>query len=244
MRNHVLPLSLLALLLTTFALPAAAFADEDEEEEDADVEQEAKRKPKKGQKGGAAKADKDDDRENDAEAEDRTSGDLDHARFRGGVSGEAGAMIIPDSDLTLGIAGVQGQIGAQINHLVGVYWVPGFNIIFGKAGGVNFSSAVLVDFTIIDMISIGVGPDVGAFAAIGTGAIASGANYGGRFHFAVHPVFGRGDDGVRRKAFSIGIETRFLGGPVVTANPIAGTGEATVTGFIVQPMATIGYTAM
>lgn len=239
MKTLALPLTKLALFLTALTLPATAFADDDDEEDDAPVEQEAKRKPKKK----AESTDDDDDRVNDAgRREDREAPD--HARFRGGVSGEAGAMIIPESDLTLGIAGVQGQIGAQITHLVGVYWVPGFDIIFGRAGGVNFSSAVLVDFTFIDMISVGIGPDVGAFAAIGTSAIASGVNYGGRLHFAVHPVFGRGDDGVRRKAFSIGIESRFLGGPVVTARPLAGTGDATVTGFIVQPMATIGYTAM
>ncbi|NUO48792.1 MAG: hypothetical protein HOV80_08050 [Polyangiaceae bacterium] len=238
MKRLALPLTKLALFLTALSLPATAFADEDDEE-DVEVEQEAKRKPK-------AKADRADEDDEDVKGAPRgADGEApDHARFRGGVSGEAGAMIIPDSDLTLGIAGVQGQIGAQITHLVGVYWVPGFDIIFGKAGGVNFSSAVLVDFTFIDMISVGIGPDVGAFAAIGTGAIASGANYGGRLHFAVHPVFGRGDDGVRRKAFSIGIESRFLGGPVVTAKPLVGEADATVTGFIVQPMATIGYTAM
>jgi hypothetical protein len=240
MTKLVLPLSKLVLFLTALSLPVTAFADEDEEDDSA-VEQEAKRKPKK--KKAVEAEDDEDDRVNDAEHEGAPREAPDHARFRGGVSGEAGAMIIPESDLTLGIAGVQGQIGAQITHLVGVYWVPGFDIIFGKAGGVNFSSAVLVDFTFIDMISVGIGPDVGAFAAIGTtGAFASGANYGGRLHFAVHPVFGRGDDGVRRKAFSIGIESRFLGGPVVTAGPLGQNVE--VTGFIVQPMATIGYTAM
>ncbi len=221
------------LMLGTALIPATAFADEEEEEE-VEVEEEAKRKPKKGK----AKAAE----EEGEEAAAATGEAPDHARFRGGVAGEAGAMIIPDSSLTLGIAGVQGQIGAQITHLVGVYWVPGFDIIFGKAGGVNFSSAVMVDFTFLDMISVGVGPDVGAFAAIGTNAIATGVNYGGRLHFAVHPVFGRGDDGVRRKAFSIGVESRFLGGPVAAATDTDST--ATVTGIIVQPMATIGYTAM
>lgn len=237
--------SLLALSFALFA-PGVARADDDEDVDDDgapraraddEAEQEAKRKPKK--KSRLQKEDEEDDVE-DVDARDGEG--KDGARFRGGVSVEGGVLAIPDSSLNLGAVGVQGQIGAQINHLVGVYWVPSFDILVGPAGGVNVAAAILVDFTIADMFSIGVGPDVGAFAAIGTNKLASGLNYGGRLHFAVHPVFGRGENGIRRKAFSIGIESRFLGGPVVTAN--AFDADATLTGFIVQPMLTVGYTAM
>jgi len=229
---------LAAFLSASLAFPTIASADDDIDDDGADVEEEAKRKPKKK---GKARGDQDVEEELDV-AEGEGGEGRDGARFRGGVSGEAGAMVIPDADLTLGVAGVQGQIGAQINHLVGVYWVPSFDIIFGKAGGVNFAGAVLVDFTIEDIVSLGVGPDVGAFVAIGSGAVATGVNYGGRFHFAVHPVFGRGENGIRRKAFSIGLDARFLGGPVAAVTTT--DSSATVTGFIFQPMATIGYTAM
>lgn len=237
MRNVKLASTLLAAFLVSLLAPCVALADD--QDEDAPVEEEAKRKPKKDK---AKAAD-----EEDVDAADAAPGEeKDGARFRGGVSAEGGLLAIPDASLNLGVAGVQGQIGAQINHLVGVYFVPSFDIIFGKAGGVNVAGAILVDFTLIDMISIGVGPDVGAFAAIGTEALASGANYGGRLHFAVHPVFGRGENGIRRKAFSIGLESRFLGGPVaaIVAGPGGTTTTATTTGFIVQPMLTIGYTAM
>src|SRR4051812_43616540 len=51
----------------------------------------------------------------------------DGARFRGGVAAEGGALIVPGV-ITLGVAGVQGQVGAQINNLIGVYAVPNFDI--------------------------------------------------------------------------------------------------------------------
>jgi hypothetical protein len=246
MRLHQLAFPPLAAVLLSLLAPGVARAGDDEDIDDdgapsaraEEEEQEAKRKPKKKSKLET------EDEVDDAEDVDAAGGQMerDGARFRGGVSVEGGVLAIPDSSLTMGAVGVQGQVGAQINHLVGVYWVPSLDILVGPAGGVNVASAVLVDFTIIDMISIGVGPDVGAFAAIGTNKLASGANYGARLHFAVHPVFGRGDDGIRRKAFSIGLESRFLGGPVVTASTT--DADATLTGFIVQPMLTVGYTAM
>ncbi len=228
----------LAALLTALAAPASALAADDEDDDDAaEGEQEAVFKDKgKGKGKKAAPSDDDDDDKPPAPGEDR-----DGARFRGAISGGGGVLAIPDADLVLGAAGVQGQIGAQITNLVGLVWVPGFDVLFGKAGGVGVHSAILVDFTIADIFSVGVGPEVGAFLAIGTEAVASGANYGGRLHLAVHPVVGDGDDGIRRKAFTIAADVRMLGGPVAAVGP---TGSSvTVTGFIVQPMLTLGYTA-
>jgi hypothetical protein len=176
--------------------------------------------------------------------------DDDGARFRGGVALQGGLMAIPAMETNLGAVGVSGEIGVQINNLVGLYWVPHFDVLFGSAGGVNLVSALMVDFTFVDdLLTVGVGPDIGLFAAIGvdtTNASASalgGANYGGRLRFQVHPVVGDGEDGIRRKAFSIGLDTRLMGGPVAGATVGPGEASGEVTGFYVQPMLTIGYTA-
>lgn len=197
-----------------------------------------------------------DDDEGDDEPVDRERDD--RARFRGGVSGEGGAIIIPTetasgeaSTVILGAAGVQGQIGVQINNLIGIYAVPSLDILFGEAGGLGVAAAILVDFTIEDMVSIGVGPDVGAFAAFGvtigdanTTTFAGGANAGARIHLAVHPVVGIGENGIRRKAFSIGLDTRLLGGFSV-AGSVGDDGETDsgATQFVFSPVLTIGYTA-
>lgn len=174
----------------------------------------------------------------------------DGARFRGGVALQGGLMAIPDAETNLGAVGVSGEIGVQINNLVGLYWVPHFDVLFGSAGGVNLVSALMVDFTFADdLLTVGVGPDIGLFAAIGvdtsnvSASALGGANYGGRLRFQVHPVVGDGEDGIRRKAFSIGLDTRLMGGPVAGASVGPNEVSATVTGFYVQPMLTIGYTA-
>lgn len=173
----------------------------------------------------------------------------DRARFRGGVAVEGGSLIAPGV-LTVGIAGVQGQIGAQINNLVGVYAVPSFDIVFGKVGGVNLSSAILVDFTFNDLLTVGVGPDLGVFAAIGvdkggTGATAAGGSlYGARLHFSVNPVVGRPDENpVRRKALSIGVDLRLMAGGAGYAKASQDTTTVSATNFVFSPMLTIGYQA-
>src|SRR5262245_18437068 len=88
----------------------------------------------------------------------------DRARFRGGVALEGGAIIVPDV-ATVGTVGAQGQIGVQINNLVGVYAVPAMGAVVGEVGGIYVGSALIVDFTFNDMFTVGAGPDVGAFAA-------------------------------------------------------------------------------
>jgi hypothetical protein len=171
----------------------------------------------------------------------------DAARFRGGVSAGGGAIVVPDA-VNLGLAGVQGQLGVQINHLVGLYAVPEFDVVFGEMGGVHFAGALLVDFSIIDEISIGVGPEAAMFAAIGSNdgtgvAAAGGALYGARLHLGFQPVWGRGDNGVRRQALTIGVDMRFLAGEAGFAAVSATTAEAAERPFVLSPMLTIGYQA-
>ncbi len=163
------------------------------------------------------------------------------ARFRGGISAAGGVVAATNHPGGFGFAtiGAQGEIGVQINDLVGLYWVPQFDIGFGDdLGGVNLSTAALVDFSPSDHFSVGAGPDVGMFAAIGDGGVAAGVNYGGRFSLAVHPFVSEGKNG-RRKAFSIGADVRMLAG----ATGVLSAESGGSTGFVVQPMLTLGYTA-
>jgi hypothetical protein len=176
--------------------------------------------------------------------------EVDGVRFRGGIALDAGAFVFPGGVIpAVGLVGLQGTTGVQINNLVGIYVVPGFDIIFGDVGGVGLTAALMVDFTINHLFTVGVGPDVGAFAAIGVdaaatqGAAIGGANYGARLHFAVHPVVGH--SGVHRQAFTIGLDMRFLGGP---SGQVAESGSGSSTsvsadGFIFSPYLTLGYSA-
>ncbi len=176
------------------------------------------------------------------------AGEPDGARFRGAIQAEGGVLSVP-GDFTLGIAGVSAQLGAQITHLVGVYAVPQLDVVFGELGGVNVGGAVIVDFTFADIFTVGAGPDVSLFAAIGadaTGASAAGGEmYGGRLHLGVYPYVGRGEDGIRRKAFAIGLDVRALGGAIgsATVNTAAGSASAAATNFILIPMLSLGYQA-
>ena len=165
----------------------------------------------------------------------------DGARFRGGVALEGGGLIVPDGG-SLGLGGVNGQIGVQINNLVGVYFVPTLDILFGSGSGVYLGSGVLVDFTMVDdMITVGAGPDLAVFAAIGSGSASGGAMYGGRLHFGYNAIVGKGDDGIRRKALTIGADLRLMVGPFATAS--ATTASASTSAFAMAPTAFIAYQA-
>jgi hypothetical protein len=178
---------------------------------------------------------------------DATAQEEDGARFRGGVRGQGGVLIAPDPGETLPAVGVQGHLGAQVNDLVGVYAAPSMDIIFGDVGGVNLASAVLVDFTFDDTWQVGVGPDVGVFAAIGGDSSsvsgAGGALYGGRLHFAAFPVVGEGEDGIRRKGLAVGLDVRMLVGDVGFATVSTSGSTASASTFLLSPMAFIGYEA-
>lgn len=176
--------------------------------------------------------------------------DRDGGRFRGAIAGTAGALVYPDAGLALGITGVQGEIGGQINDLVGIVFIPGLGVVFGKQGGLYASAAALVDFTIDDLISFGVGPEATSYLAIGAngdgsgGSASGGGLVGGRLHFAVHPALGYGQNGIRRKALSIGVDLRFLRGPAAAVEfGENGGGTGSVNAFIFSPMVSLGYTA-
>ena len=179
-------------------------------------------------------------------AKEAAAQEPDGVRFRGGVALEAGPMIIPGVG-TLGIAGIQSQLGVQINNNFGVYAVPNLDIVFGSVGGINLAAAIMCDYTLDDSLTFGAGPDVGVFAAFGGGSgsisAAGGALYGARLHFAWNPIVDHKEGGVRRRALSVGADIRLLGGGAGVASSNGETGSASASTFVVAPMITVGYTA-
>ena len=170
----------------------------------------------------------------------------DGGRFRGGIELDAGLFKPPAG--ALGGIGPSGQIGYQINNLIGVYAVPGFTILFGSAGGLDVTAGAVVDFTILnDALTIGAGPEVGAFAYFGTGAAGGGAGYGGRIHAAWNALVSKGQNGVRRKGLVVGLDLRFIVGPEATASASTNLGgvsaSASTTGFTFAPTLSVGYVA-
>lgn len=174
----------------------------------------------------------------------------DGARFRGGIAFEGGPLIGAGTGSSTHVSvGLAGYLGAQINHEWGVYAVPSFDIAFVNGTGLNLGAAILVDYTLNHMMSFGVGPDTGVFAVIGNGSgtvsAASGALYGGRLHFAFHPVVSHAEDRARRKAFSVGLDLRLLSGPAASASVSNTTASGSVSthAFFISPMVTVAYTA-
>lgn len=147
------------------------------------------------------------------------AGDADGVRFRGGVSGGGGALIL--DPFTFGLGGVDGHLGVQINDLIGVYAQPQLGI-YGGGGGIGGLAGLsaLVDFTFIDQIFVGAG---GGFAILNS-------PFAGELHIRAggYPVIGFGDDNIVRQGLMLGMDFRlfFVGGTVAIA-----------------PMASIGYEA-
>ena len=174
----------------------------------------------------------------------------DGVRFRGGVALEGGGVLVPDI-INLGLAGIQGQLGVQINNSFGVYLVPSFHVLFGSMGGIQVGAAAVFDYTFLDdLLTVGAGPDVASLVAFGlptNGGIgisaAGGGLYGARLHFAVNPVVGIGDNGIRRKALSIGVDLRLYGGGAGFVSDSTNGVSAKVADFVVTPSLSIGYTA-
>lgn len=171
----------------------------------------------------------------------------DGARFRGGVALEGGALLVPGV-INLGLAGVQGQLGAQINNNFGVYAVPSFAVVFGSLGGIHLGAAVMVDYTFLDnLLTVGIGPDFASFAAIGgssSGVSAAGGGlYGARLHFAINPAVSIGDNGIRRKALTIGVDLRLYTGGAGFASSGTNGASAAVSEFVAAPTLSLGYNA-
>jgi hypothetical protein len=179
--------------------------------------------------------------------------EVDGPRFRGGISLNGGALVVPGV-VTIGSIGVQGQLGVQINDQWGVYAIPSFDVIIGSLGGIGIGAGVLAEYTFPGLpISLAAGPEAGLFVAIGgsgcdstvgTCSAAGGALYGGRLRFEYHPIIVR--RGIRRRALTIGADFRFLTGDfgASTVNTSGnGTVSASANSFALSPALFIGYTA-
>lgn len=186
----------------------------------------------------------------------RRKKDADEVRFRGGVALEGGVFAIPEIQQSYGTVGVHGDIGVQFNDRVGLYWAPGIDAVLGQLYGVLFASAILVDFTFDDTFTLGLGPDLNLIAAgpLGelddrSGAFVSGLaglQGGGRLRLAVYPGTAFGEDKIRRKAFTLGVDVRFLGGPVVggvTVGTVEQLLDFETANFSVHPQFFLGYSA-
>ncbi len=166
----------------------------------------------------------------------------DGVRFRGAIGVEGGALVLPDI-VTLGYGGASSQVGIQINNLVGVYVVPQLNIVFGQAAGLQLGTAMVVDFTIDDIVSVGAGPEVSIFAALGSNTVAAGAFVGGRLHAAVYPLLDKSANGINRQALAIGMDVRFLTGIGAAAESDQNGQRAGATDFSLAPQLTLTYQA-
>ncbi len=146
--------------------------------------------------------------------------DDDGVRFRGGISGGGGGMFL--NGYSLGLGGVDGRLGVQINDLIGVYAQPQLAIYGGSVGaatgigGIVGGSAV-VDFTFLDQIFVGIG---------GGGALLNNPA-AGELHIRAggYPVMGFGEDNIRRKGLMIGADLRvFFVSSVVLISPTVNIG--------------------
>jgi hypothetical protein len=154
--------------------------------------------------------------------------DEDGVRFRGGISGGAGAEVVLDC-CTAGMGGVDGRLGVQVMDLLGIYaQLHGSFGSFGEiAGSALFgltgtaAATVLADFTFIDQIFVGAGAGYGVL----------NNPHGPVVHLRAggYPYMDFGEDGVRRKGLMLGVDVRVF---ITTGDLIA-----------VYPMAQIGYEA-
>jgi hypothetical protein len=181
-------------------------------------------------------------------------GEPDGPRFRGGILLEGGLLAVPGV-VNVGDIEIQGQLGVQFNNNWGVYLIPGVDIIVGKYNGLGAEIGALFDYTFDNVpISLGAGPEIGGFAAIGScqfGTVgctvggAGGGFYGGRVRFMYHPILVRSDmNPRRRRAFSIGVDVRALYGAFGAESTNAGLLTAAAGyGFGLAPMVLLGYNA-
>jgi hypothetical protein len=147
----------------------------------------------------------------------------DGVRFRGGIALAGGGLFV--SGFSAGMGGLDGRLGVQINNLIGIYAQPHLSFGGGKtAWGTGFlgtaGSSALVDFTLFDHLTAGVGGGGALLQNVGAGEL--------HFRLAGYPVVGRGENGIRRKGFMLGLDTRLY---FITG------------GQVLQMMGAIGYEA-
>jgi len=161
-------------------------------------------------------------------------------RIRYGVALEGGGLFAPGV-VDLGFVGVQGQLGVQIDDLLGVYAAPHIDVLGGPTGsGVQLGGALLVDFTLAHIFTVGVGPELAGFAALGGAGLSGGILFGARLHLAVNPLVVLSRHGLRRKALTLGLDLPLFAGGGAGA---LSTTRAATDELVASPTFTIGYQA-
>lgn len=136
-------------------------------------------------------------------------GSVDGVRFRGAIAASGGVEFA--SGFEVGMGGIEGRLGVQINHLIGVYVQPSLSfgggvisnipVITGTAG-----VSALIDFTFFDRLFVGIGGGVGIL----------NNPVGPELHIRVggYPVMGFGADGYSREGLVVSLDSRifFLSG--------------------------------
>jgi hypothetical protein len=127
----------------------------------------------------------------------------DWARFRGGVSLIGGGLFV--DGLGVGLAGIDGRIGVQLNRLIGIYAQPYLTLGAGKSyGGLQTfvgtgGADAVIDFTLADTLFLGVGGGAGILQNVAAEDIL--------FRIGAYPLYRRGRGG-RRRGLMIGIDVR------------------------------------
>lgn len=151
----------------------------------------------------------------------------DGARFRWGIQAAGGGEFV--SDFAFGMGGIEGQIGVQFNELVGLYVQPYLALGSGSyRGSTTFTGtagvSLLVDFTFLDQLFVGVGG--------GYGILNNPTGPEIHVRFGGYPVVGFGDNGYSRHGLILAVDARtffLFSGPDVLP--------------VVQVMGSIGYEA-
>jgi hypothetical protein len=178
--------------------------------------------------------------------------DRDGGRLRYGVALEGGGLFAPRV-VDLGTIGLQGQLGVQFDHLLAVYAAPNIDFVSGwRQEGVQMGGALMVDFTLLHVFTVGIGPDIAGFVASGGGETSGGILYGARLHLGVNPIVMIDRDGIRRRGLTIGLDFRLVTGggagvvrsmPPEGIDPILASRRAATADLVASPTITIGYQA-
>lgn len=150
-------------------------------------------------------------------------GAMDGGRFRFGISGGPGVLLVDPVSLVYG--GIDLRLGYQIDDLIAVYAQPQLGFYGGTFGGVTgiggiVGATAVVDVTLEDRFFVGGGAGFGVLNNPSGPAI--------HLRGGFYPLMSRSTEKARRKGLMLGVDLRvyFTDG---------GTG--------IHPMASIGYEA-
>lgn len=141
----------------------------------------------------------------------------------------------------LGFIGLQGQLGVQFNDVFAVYAAPNVDYVTGwQQAGFQVGGALLADFTILHVFTVGIGPELAGFVVGGEGDLTAGALFGARLRLALNPLVNIDRRRDRREALTIGLDLRLVSGGAAGQLAGRGPGAAELVG---GPTFFLGYQA-